>query len=292
MIITRLHGGLGNQLFQYALGRSLSIKHNVPLKYDANLCTDNLERPLKLNLFNIKAERATNEEIEKYLNRNKISNRLKDKIYKILNTNYFDREIVEEQFFHFDPNIINKVHSNAYLMGYWQSEKYFNLIRGKLLEELTLIEPPTELNSKMLQKISSSNSVAVHIRRGDYVSNPLTQAYHGTCPISYYMQAVKIIADTINNPHFFIFSDDPGWSKKNIKIKYKHSYIDFNLDKDYEDLRLMSACKNNIIANSSFSWWAAWLNKNNSKKIIAPVNWFKTDENNTQDLIPDNWIRI
>ena len=133
----------------------------------------------------------------------------------------------------------------------------------------------------------------MHIRRGDYVSNPTTNKLHGTCSLEYYHNAVDIIAAKVSNPHFFIFSDDHEWARNNFKIDYPLTFVAHNnAGKNYEDMRLMSLCKHHIIANSSFSWWGAWLGSNPKKIVCAPRGWFKDKSLNTNDIIPSDWSRI
>ena len=136
-------------------------------------------------------------------------------------------------------------------------------------------------------------SVCIHIRRGDYVEDIITNQFHGVCNLDYYYRSIEYIASKIKNPYFFVFSDDPLWVKQNLILKYPCDYIDQNFGKkDYEDMRVISKCKHNIIANSSFSWWGAWLNINPNKIVIAPKNWFKSKAINTKDLIPESWFKI
>jgi len=156
---------------------------------------------------------------------------------------------------------------------------------------LTLLYNPDKENKKMLKRINNSNSVCLHVRRDDYVSNPLLQKYHGNLTPEYYNKAINSICDRVNDPEFFIFSDEPEWCKRNIITNRPHTYVDINgPDKAPEDLRLMSACNHFIIANSSFSWWAAWFAEKAGTIIIAPKRWYrKKDEG---DIVPKRWLRI
>ena len=135
--------------------------------------------------------------------------------------------------------------------------------------------------------------MSLHVRRTDYVQNALTNKIHGVCDQDYYASCVRYIGDQVSNPHFFIFSDEPQWAKDNLMFDFPMTVVDCNdASRNYEDLRLMSTCKHNIIANSSFSWWGAWLNSNPNKIICAPKQWFTDSTRNTKDLIPSNWIRL
>ncbi len=180
-----------------------------------------------------------------------------------------------------------------YLQGYWQSEKYFKDIEKIIRDDFTFSEEPDYQNKQMADTIKCCEAVSLHVRRGDYVSNPVTTEYHGICSEDYYRRAVREVERYCKNPQFFVFSDDPSWAKENLETGYPTTIIDFNgSEKDYEDLRLMSLCQHHIIANSSFSWWGAWLSWNPQKIVIAPKKWFNRPEINTQDLIPESWIRI
>ncbi|MBS4062401.1 MAG: alpha-1,2-fucosyltransferase [Bacteroidetes bacterium] len=299
MIITRLKGGLGNQMFQYATAKSLSLKKKTSLKLDTSFLN---ERPLKpnytirnyeLGLFNINAEIANSDDIRKILNR-KISffDIIKIKFNRNSIANY-KKPIIQEQGFQFDQNLF-KSSENCLIVGYWQSEKYFDDIRPILLKDFSLKSEPDENNVKLLKNISTANSVSIHFRRGDYVSNPLTNQIHGVCNIEYYQKAIEFINHKVKDPVAFIFSDDIEWAKKNFKTNIPIIFVDKNTSNLSEDFRLMSACKHNIIANSSFSWWGAWLNGNPDKIVIAPEKWFADVEKNkeTVDLVPEKWIRI
>jgi len=186
-----------------------------------------------------------------------------------------------------------QLRDNIYLDGFWGNEKYFIDIREILLEEFQLFNPSDEVNMKLAEQIGTCNSVAVHIRRGDYVTNPITYKYHGLCSLDYYERAISEISKTTEDPHFFMFSDDPRWVKENIKTNYPTTYITHNTPaQGHEDLNLMFKCKHNIIANSSFSWWGAWLNINPNKIVYAPSRWANNFSVNTRGFLPENWITL
>jgi|SRR3989338_363061 len=295
MIVTKLIGGLGNQIFQYAAGRRAAFINNTQLKLDITGYEKQegiTPREYMLHDFNIQENFASIAEIEKFkkIPRSFIGKYL-SKVIKWI-TPFHRQSYIKERHFHFDPEIL-KIKENTYLEGYWASEKYFADIEDIIRSEFTFKKKPNEENKKMIDKIQNCNSVAIHIRRGDYISDAKTREHHGSCGPDYYHQAISIIAKKISNPHFFLFSDDPDWVKANLKLTYPSFYINFNTgNKSYEDLRLISLCKHNIIANSSFGWWGAWLNKNPDKIVIAPRKWFQDDSINTEDLISKSWIRI
>jgi hypothetical protein len=259
MIITKLQGGLANQLFQWAHARSLSIDLNTEFYLDLSFYQHTLPgvtpRRYQLDSFpNMKASTL-------YLDQNTIHQRVTDD---------------------FKFKDLSKINMNHYLDGYWQSEKYFKHNRESILNDL---KPSDELMDKLLKTpFIDTNVVSMHIRRTDYVTS---NGFHPVQSIEYYQRALDIIGDY---DYIFVFSDDINWCRENLNFK---NIIFMEGFSDIEDLYLMSLCKNNIIANSSFSWWGAWLNKNPNKKVIAPLNWFGSQSNlDTSDIIPDNWIKI
>lgn len=290
MIIIKMIGGLGNQLFQYALGRAIAHKKNVPLKMDITPFETYTLHKYALGNFNIIENFATEEEISQLKYPSGIGF-WSSKLNQVLMPYYF-QSYVKELDFNFEPNII-KVPSDVYLDGYWQSEKYFADIEDIIRNEFVVTSPQEGSNRELANQIKSCESVSLHIRRGDYVSNPHTNKTHGTCDMDYYLRCIECLTKTVKNPHFFVFSDDIEWARLNLKLPYSITFIDNNgPEKNYEDLRLMSICKHNIIANSSFSWWGAWLNANPDKIVLAPKRWFNTNERNTKDLIPEEWYTV
>lgn len=286
MIITKLIGGLGNQMFQYAAGRRTAIANNTELKLDITGYDHQVgitKRNYQLNIFNIDEQFASQKEITAC-----------KKPVSFL-TRMFTRHAssyVKEQHFHFDPEILS-LSDNTYIEGYWGSEKYFLDVADIIRRDFTLKNKPSNANIAMLKRISTCNSVSIHVRRSDYVNDKKTHDFHGVCGLDYYKKAISLIVKQTSNPHFFIFSDDPDWCRKNLQLRYPTDYMTHNLGKkDYEDMRLMSACKHNIIANSTFSWWGAWLNQHANKIIITPKKWFNDTSINTEDLIPKLWSRL
>ncbi len=160
-------------------------------------------------------------------------------------------------------------------------------------KDLVLKVPPAGRNAEMLREIQACEAVAVHIRRGDYVSNPVTAAVHGACGMDYYREGLSRLDQVVTRPHLYVFSDDIPWVRENLKTSHPVTYVDHNsADEPCEDLRLMSACKHFVIANSSFSWWGAWLSAFPGKRVVAPKRWFATDSKDSRDQVPDSWIRI
>jgi hypothetical protein len=306
-------GGLGNQLFQYAAGRALSCKYNTTLLIDiSNYFFD--FRSYELNKFYITGQIARTSDLIHYSKYNAFINFLflhsnfhknvlaktllkkgsefRDNLsshqnkckYETRDVNLINGKYVAERFLHYDPEFINSP-DNIYLMGYWHSEKYFKNIIDIVREEFKFREP---IKTEIVKKIKNSNSVSIHIRRGDK-SNIGSNYY--TTEVGYIYRAIDIIKSHIENPVFFIFSDEPEWVNENLEIQEPFNIItSFAPD---QDLQLMSLCNHNIIAESSFSWWGGWLNPNKNKIIIAPnpKRWNKLFSD-TQDIYPEKWIII
>lgn len=290
-VVTRLNGGLGNQLFQYAAGRSLADKLNVPLKIDLSEFDTYKLRGFELDKFNIEAEIADQAELSCINTRPsriiRYKNRLAIYFGKITPAFAF-----REKNFRYD-HLFAKISNPVYLDGYWQSERYFKIAEAHLRREIIYKGALEDSSMKILDSIKKYNSVSLHIRRGDYVTNPSAAAVHGVCSLQYYYDAVHYIAAQTSQPFFFIFSDDPQWAKENLKINHPVHFVEANgPDRGVEDMWLMKSCNHHIIANSSFSWWAAWLNNSIEKIVVAPRVWFKDSTINTRDLIPDQWHRL
>lgn len=293
MIYVKLMGGLGNQMFQYAIGRKLAVLHDTTLVLDTSFleskqlnCT---ARKYELNQLSIVASTATTQEIcfSQYSEIGGVGLWLA-KLKKRLGIELDIPNLIKERGFPYNENILS-VKDNCYLHGYWQSEKYFLDIREQLVSEFQPNAPLSGKNKLVADQMIGCEAVSVHIRRGDYLSDSKTAEVHGHCSIDYYQHAFDIIKDSVVNPHFYFFSDDIDWVKNNFKINGDATYIDHNSDCGYEDIRLMSMCRHHIVANSSFSWWGAWLGKNPEKIVLAPGKWFKTNDLDTRDLLPVNW---
>ncbi|MBN2106051.1 MAG: alpha-1,2-fucosyltransferase [Deltaproteobacteria bacterium] len=295
MIITCLRGGIGNQLFQYAAGRALAVKHGVELKVDIsaiNACDKDTQRAYALTDFSISASVASAQEISivKAAQQPRFFRRLHRAVENM--TPYYRKSVYKEPHFHFDKNFF-KAPGTVYLYGFWQSERYFQKIASVLRKEFQIIDPQQGRNAELAEIINSSNSVSVHIRGGDYVNNPVTHKHHGACSPAYYGRCIEWISGHIKNPLFFVFSDDIARAKAQLPAHEYFVFVDHNTEKNaHEDLRLMSQCKHHIIANSTFSWWGAWLGSHHDKKVLAPVPWFSNPGRTTTDLLPGGWITI
>ena len=297
MIIVRLFGGLGNQMFQYAAARRLAHHHNALLKLDVSDLSKwqnwNTPREYTLFHFNIEAEIASTSEVVDLRGESK-SNIKKglDRFFQLLGMPARNTRVIREKHFHFDQTIL-EAPDNVNLDGYWQSEKYFEDIKNVLQKEFTLKNPLEGKNLDVAEEIRRANSVSLHVRRADYVTDQRTTEFHGFCGLDYYNACVDVVGRSVSDPHFFVFSDDPDWVRGNIKLRFPTTFVVHNEpQKGHEDLRLMSMCQHHIIANSSFSWWGSWLSPRPEKIVIAPRKWFNDKTINTDDLIPDQWIRM
>ncbi len=279
MIVVRLIGGLGNQLFQYAFGRALAVRYGRPLTLDCQFLTSP-SRPYGLDVFNIKAE----VDVKSHLTR---------RFLNALGTVYSGRYITSEKAFGvFDPTVFNLAQPR-YFRGYWQSSLYFEEVRDLLLSEIVLKETYTsETYIRHVEEIEACNAVSLHVRRGDYLTSAAAR-FHGSLPTEYYVAAVHCLErQSMGKFRLFIFSDDIDWCKENLQSLHDDIVFMPTGLRNYEDLLLMSKCKSNIIANSSFSWWGAWLNTNPEKIVIRPNKWFHAKDVSSKDVCPANWISL
>lgn len=297
MIIVKLMGGLGNQMFQYAAGRRLAEQHNTTLKLDTSFFSKCIKgctpRHFELQYLNITPEFTNWFEVAKFSGT--ATNSLVSGCLRLLRSAGITasaHNVYHEQIYHYDP-VFEQLPDNTYLEGYWQSEKYFVGISDDIRQAFNLTSPIDDRNRLLGDEITSCNSVSVHIRRGDYIINKNAAQYHGTCSIDYYRKAVDLMMSQIDRPTFFVFSDDPNWARSNMGFISGVKFVTSNyLNRGVDDLRLLSSCKHHIIANSSFSWWGAWLGNDPEKMVIAPAQWYLSDDIDTANLCPQGWVRI
>lgn len=296
MVIVRLWGGLGNQMFQYAAARRLALVNDAPLKLDlgwfANIPSGDTRRRYELHVFNSVQEVALPGEVRALRG---VDIRRWPKILKrVVNSSglFMKQTCQREKHYHFDPEVL-QFRGDVYLDGFWQSEKYFADVAEIIRTEFAIGSAPEPLNKEIGDTIQSCEAVSLHLRRGDYIADKKTAQYHGVSPLKYYQAAIAEIRARVANPHYFVFSDEPEWAKSNLRVDEPMTYIEHNgPDKAYEDLRLMSLCRHHIIANSSFSWWGAWLSAYPARIIIAPQKWFNRDDIDTSDLVPEGWLQL
>ncbi len=278
MTIVKINGGLGNQMFQYAIAKAVSMKTNQVFKLDISAYETYKLFDYRLNIFNIDEKIATKKDIQYFKGQNNLLNKillklkLKKKIYNEKERTIYDNKVFDKE--------------NIYLDGYWQNEKYFVDIRDEILRDFSLKKTTIVNVDNYLEKIHNTNSISIHVRRGDYSKHPEI----GILDISYYEKAVEYISRRVENPIYYIFSNDIKWCQENFKFIENKIFIN-STKTEIEDMVLMKNCKHNIVANSSFSWWSAWLNENDNKIVIAPKKWMAINPNNYK-WIPSYWIEL
>lgn len=291
MIIVNLKGGLGNQMFQYATGKRLAVSIGATLKLDTTFLNKKVSecvtyRNFELTNFHVTEDIATTVEIREVKN-------LKNKLIRKLFPGFSGNPYVTEKHFHFDPQIL-QLQGSRYLEGHWVSEKYFEDITDTL-REIFIPRSTNQLVQKFADRIQNTNSIAIQIRRGDYVTNAGITKVHGVLPLDYFYNGIKQIQEQIENPTFFIFSDDIQWCRENLKLS-SAVYVEEELSpvhaRSSDYLYLMSLCSHFIISNSTFGWWGAWLATKQNKIVIAPQHWFASSDKNTKDIYPSSWIKI
>lgn len=301
MIVVSLQGGHSNQLFQYATARNLAIKSGTDLGIDLDRLSKRYEtevpRNYEIDVYNLKAKIIDHSDI--HIASNNRVKRIAQHVlyggnvyeYRTDVASFTDKRIKEHIPGQYRTDILKPAKS-VYLEGEFQNENYFKDIRAQLLEDLQYKTKPNKKNNDLLEDITSrDNTVSVHIRRGDYVDHPNASKFHVTTGLDYYDKAIKLMAKKLGHPYFYVFSDDPSWCKKNLGSKFPMHYADIN-KKGSDDMRLMRSCQHNIMANSSFSWWGAWLNENPDKIVVAPKKWFGEAVLNTDSIVPKDWIRL
>jgi hypothetical protein len=292
MICVRLEGGLGNQLFQYAAARSLALRRHTDVLLDVSAYSQRTRRytfrPLELMRWRVQARAATGEEMRSL----KVARHLR--IASRLFTGwlpYLEKQRRYERAFTDLPD-------KTYLIGYWQSPYYFSEHAETIANEIEPLEPLSDESRTLAEQAGSRPSVAIHVRRGDYVTLKSAAAFHGTLPVTYYSASIERLRSQVEGAHFYVFSDEPDWCRANLRLEHREAtFVDHNIGADaWQDLILMSHCLHHIIANSSFSWWGAWLADRRygttRRKVIAPARWFAGSAEATRDRFPSHWIKL
>ena len=297
MIMLRLMGGLGNQLFQYSVGRALAIQHNTSLKLDLSLLLDRTAiehrvfRDFELADFPIQAELATEKEASFFHpKRDTFFQKVGAKVHTFLHS----PNVYIESDMRYDSSV-SLLPNDTCLVGNFQSEQYFSGIETELRKELTLDLPLSREVLALKEEMETTNSVALHVRRGDYVSNPLFSRTLGALPLEYYYEALSYLEKNIPSFKVFIFSDDPNWCRGNMDLDYPFYIVADKVSGEKahkKDMMLMGACKHYILSNSSFAWWGAWLNPSSTKIVLAPKTWYRSPEIDDRDIVPKSWHKI
>jgi hypothetical protein len=286
MIIVKIYGGMANQLFQYAAGYALALKHNVPLKLDLSYFNEvitDTKRVFELSKFSINYQLASQDEIDQVFKFHKLCY-LWNKFLPISKKRFYGEK--HPGFYKYFFNL----GGNLYLRGYFQSEKYFIDCKQKVLEQFVFKIDMSNQVHLSLKKIHESVTISLHVRLGDYLQ-PSTNSIMESFDLAYYKRAIEYMQMQFNHSRFLVFSDQIEIAKKLLHIDAELIYVDESFSKNAdEDFYLMHSCQHHIIANSTFSWWAAYLNQKPHKKVVAPQKWYKKHFGDATDLYPENWV--
>lgn len=287
MIIVRISGGLGNQMFQYAAGRAIALNTGQPLVLDRRHYLRPREHGYALGAFALADMPMNDAQLPP-------SRRERPVAHLLWRASRRQPRLLRETGLGYDPAIA-AVTGPVWLEGYFQTERYFAAHAATIRKELSPSAPPDSENARWLAEIMAEpRAVSLHVRRGDYVRNPRFAARHGTCTPAYYARALDHVAQQMGAaPIVYAFSDDPDWVRENLHLPAEIRVLGHNTaSRNIEDLRLMSACRHHIIANSSFSWWGAWLNPREDKIVAAPARWFADASDTNPDIWADGWARV
>ncbi len=291
MIVIRLKGGMGNQMFQYAFGLQMADLLDTELKVDLSSLLDRSKgdfvyRNYDLPIFKINDSLLMNQQLLKTIYKPKVQ-RVTKWVRQYINSG---KTFIKEKHFHFQPELITIPTDNAVYEGWFQSEKYFKNIANIVRKEFEFIDPILEISKPLLNEINTSNAICLNVRRTDFLKVDTLN----TTDKHYFFEAAKYMIEHIKNPIFYVFSDDVEWCKKNIVLDAPVTVVghEHKGQKFGNYMQLMTACKHFIIPNSSYAWWAVWLNKHPNKIVIAPKNWFNDATIDTSDLVKKEWIRL
>jgi hypothetical protein len=290
MVVVKLMGGLGNQLFQYAMGRSLATEWDTQLVLDVSFLLDRTPRQnfvfrnFDLDLFELHPYSLFDDHIQSRFHQNSLFKK--------------SSLVIKEEGYAYSPYTYGVKKRDVYLEGYWQSYKYFTNISECLRTEFQFIQPLNQKQLELSEKIKGTTSVCVNFRRTDFVTIPSAVHTHGVPSLSYYYEAIARLKQMVGEKiELFVFSDDIEWCQSHFKQDEAIHFVthdEFKGDRFSSYLQLMTHCKHFIIPNSTFGWWAAWLSDYSKKIVITPDVWFTDSllQSQTQDLRPENWIKI
>lgn len=294
MIISKIMGGLGNQMFCYAAGRAVAERNKVALKLDTRGYPDLDGRTFELWRFDITAVPASPRELAR-CDRRSHNRKINRALHKLrFWRSYGQSGHFRQRGYAFDEEFM-KVGGDAYLEGLFQSEKFFVSAAETLRREFQVQDEHLDtLTRAMAARMKSCESVSLHVRRSDYVNHPRYRHVVAPCSLEYYQKALGIIRERVTDPHVFVFSDEPEWCRANLPLDGRFTVIDANPpEKPWLDLHLMTSCRHHVLANSSFSWWGAWLAESKDQIVVAPAQWLLPDSAlDDRDIVPERWIRI
>ena len=289
-VITHIIGGLGNQMFQYAAGYALSRRFNAHLQFDiSDFSHYSLHNGLELvKVFNCPFECASQQAIEAVLGR-PTNIKFLDRIKFLAYTRLYPKHILVDRY---RPEDKFKINVPLYMKGYWQNERYFKDYSQDIRKIFSFRSEMNDQNLSTLEKILQGNSISMHVRRGDYITNSKAAAELGSTPMSFFRSAISYMTRKVASPRFFVFSDDIDWARSNLNTGWPTEYIENNQGSfSFFDMQLMSQCRHHIITNSSFSWWGAWLNPDPEKIVIGPQKWFASTKR-LYNPCPPEWVLL
>lgn len=276
-VVSTLVGGLGNQLFQYAAGRALALCRGVPLQLDVGWLAPYVTRhAYELGAYGLDVELITD------YRRRRLS-RARELVG-------LAPPVFRHTAFPFEPKVID-LPGRVRLVGYWQSEKYFSDHADTIRSDLKLPYPLDDANAATAAAMAASTAACLSVRRGDYATDARINRYHGVLPLEYYRAGVQVITERAPDARFFVFSDDIAWCRTNLILDAPAKFVDHEQNRPADDLRLMAMCRYHVIANSTFSWWGAWLARHEDKLVVAPKQWAQAEDVGP-DLVPPGWIRL
>lgn len=290
MIVVRFMGGLGNQMFQYALYRKLVSQGKAVC---ADLSYYEYEKAMPFMLLKAFPQIKLNMIDDKqYVENMIIKHQKRGFVTKVIHKlvpifRYIDSDLEDSRY-----RFCYLKRKNGILAGYWQSERYWQDIKEQIISDLQFDILDNRTTKNLADEIIHSEAVSLHIRRGDYLEEDVAKIFGNICTLQYYKNAIEYMLGKNRNVKFYVFSNDTKWVKDNLKIE-NAVYVSDLLEKntpDWYEMYLMSVCKHNIIANSTFSWWGAYLNTNKGKIVIAPRKWSNVNEN--KDICPKDWVRL
>lgn len=291
MIIVRLKGGMGNQMFQYAFGRQIAERLQCPLRLDLSALLDRskrnfVHRDYDLHIFQVQENFVmppSRLRMIYKLRSSAVTRYLKQQVTK-------GRNYIKEPHFHVVESLLDQPVPDTVYEGWWQSGQYFEDIADIIRREFSFSIPLLPAAQDMLDRIQQSESICLNVRRTDF----LQVDNLNTTDRNYFRRAADLLAAQLSDPVFFVFSDDLAWCEKELQLPYPVEFVSHRLkgEKFGNYHRLMRACKHYIIPNSSFAWWAVWLNEYPDKQVVAPRHWFNDPDIDTSDLVSDNWIRM
>lgn len=280
--VVQFMGGLGNQMFQYAFGRLLASELGIKVYY-AKKTFDKI----KIDVLGADIDFIEMEDCR--VSKSSFRHIVKNGIKQIFSKKFFLRRYEEIEHHRFDEGVF-QVQGNHYFFGYWQSWRYLEMLKKHVASIFKFPEIFEQKHRVLLDGFRKDNAVAIHVRRGDYVANPEFNRVHGVCSIEYYREAIRQLREVVSGISIYWFSDDRDWVEEHLISEFGGTFVRGN--SDLEDLYLMSQCRHNIIANSSFSWWAAYLNESDGKMVFYPEKWYAVKDRRIEDLCPLDWRKV